>query len=261
MIPAKISATNVQLPAGTLQNLANPQTLTNFISQSVAQLTNIPVNGTYNMYAQFCEPEKYVAANNKKLQLLVHGSQRTHAYFNLYDYATLDDATPGTGQPYHGANYSWIATASQNGYPTLAIDRLGCGKSDHPDPLAVVQFPAQVETIQATINQVNAGFLGRNFTEVMYEGRSAGSVLGQLFTAKYPQDCKRTILTGWTSLNAQTLAAAAAPAKASGAGLQPLSTPLVYGTLPAGYNTKYGLGLCEQPDVLRRRHEFRRQIL
>ncbi len=36
--------------------------------------------------------------------------------------------------------------ASEQGYSTLAIDRLGNGLSDHPDPILIVQYPAQVDS-------------------------------------------------------------------------------------------------------------------
>ena len=37
------------------------------------------------------------------------------------------------------------------GYPTLSIDRLGNGLSDHPDPVTVVQIPAHVEVAHAIV--------------------------------------------------------------------------------------------------------------
>lgn len=41
-------------------------------------------------------------------------------------------ATPLTPDlaPYGGSNYSWVDFASAQGFPTLAIDRLGNGLSD-----------------------------------------------------------------------------------------------------------------------------------
>jgi hypothetical protein len=50
-----------------------------------------------------------------------------------------------------------VAYASQQGYPTLAIDRLGNGDSDHPDPLLVVQMPAHAEIAHRVIQLAKAG--------------------------------------------------------------------------------------------------------
>lgn len=100
-----------------------------------------------------------------------------------------------TGDGYSD-RYSWVAAASKAGYPTLAIDRLGNGDSDHPDPILAVQFvtspvdktqlttnryPVEVETIHQIIVKLRAGTLppplnGRKFTKVIYVGHSYGSI-------------------------------------------------------------------------------------
>lgn len=50
-------------------------------------------------------------------------------------------AYPGFG--FNDPEYSWVDYASQEGYPTLAIDRLGNGNSSHPNGITEVQCPAQ----------------------------------------------------------------------------------------------------------------------
>lgn len=39
----------------------------------------------------------------------------------------------------YSERYSWVAAASKQGYPTLAVDRLGNGESTHADPILAVQ--------------------------------------------------------------------------------------------------------------------------
>jgi pimeloyl-ACP methyl ester carboxylesterase len=153
---------------------------------------NIGIKGTYTIHGRYCEPKVVVAGNKDILQLLVHGIARDHHYWNAYDY---------DGAPIGGTNFSWVARSSLHGYPTFAIDRLGHGLSSSPNPNTTVQLPAQVEVTHQLIKSISSGSLGRKFSEILFVGHSFGSVLGQLFTAKYPGDIKRIILTGWASVN------------------------------------------------------------
>lgn len=216
-IPVTISATNVQIPLTV--NLAN---LTTYLSLSAQEVVDIPVSGTYNINGRYCEPEVQIAGRNDTLQFLNHGLAQTLHYWSGQDFVT----------PYHGTNYSWIAYASTQGYPTLAIDRLGNGLSDHPDPITVVQLPAQVEVAHEVIASIHGGVLDRNFTEVVYIGHSFGSITGHILNAKYPSDVSRTILTGWSSTVDQSglgvlLSDDAKPAA--------IVQPSRFGSLPAGY--------------------------
>lgn len=106
---------------------------------------------------------------------------------------------PGKG--FNGDQYSWVSSASQNGYPTLAIDRLGNGLSDHPDPTLVVQYPAQVEAIHQLLAKVKSGTanLPRLFSKIIYAGHSYGSLLANDLVVKYPTDVDALILTAYSS--------------------------------------------------------------
>lgn len=108
------------------------------------------------------------------------------------------EGAPGYG--FDGDKYSWVAYASQQGYPTLAIDRLGYGESEHPDPILVVQFPASAEVSNAVAQLAKQGAspLPRAFDKVIYVGHSFGSIIGNVMNAKYPDTVDATILTGWT---------------------------------------------------------------
>lgn len=216
-IPVTISATNVQLPS-TL-SLAN---LTTYLSLTAQELTNVAISGTYNINGRYCEPSVQIAGRNTTLQFLNHGLAQTLHYWSGQDFP---DA-------YHGSNYSWVAYAAAQGYPTLAIDRLGNGLSDHPSPISVVQLPAQVEVAHQVIKSINAGILGSKFTEVVYVGHSFGSIVGHVLNAKYPSDVSRTILTGWSNeVDQSGLGVAVSDQFEPAASVQPAR----FGNLPVGY--------------------------
>lgn len=181
-IPVNISATNVEPPSSL-----DFASLQSFLALSLARITNLPIKGSYNIFARYCKPEIHIAEQSQQRHLLVHGCQRDHHYWNGYD---------SDGEPYHGANYSWVQRASQQGYPTLAIDRLGNGLSDRPDPIFVVQVPADAEVIHSIVEYIKASGLGDSYSDIVYIGHSYGSVIGQVLMAKYPSDVRRAILTG-----------------------------------------------------------------
>jgi hypothetical protein len=57
-----------------------------------------------------------------------------------------------------GDTNSEVAYAASQGYPTLAIDALGSGNSDHPDPITIIQYPTLVEVHHAIIAKGNQSF-------------------------------------------------------------------------------------------------------
>lgn len=78
--------------------------------------------------------------------------------------------------------YSWTEFASQQGYPTLAIDRLGNGQSSHPDPIATVQIPAQAATIHelVTLARAGGGPFPRCFESFIFVGSSMGKHISSI---------------------------------------------------------------------------------
>jgi pimeloyl-ACP methyl ester carboxylesterase len=94
-----------------------------------------------------------------------------------------------------------VSYASKQGYPTLAIDRLGNGLSDHPDPIVVVQMPAHAEVLAGVAQLARQGTspLPRAFQKIIYVGHSFGSLIGNLVNTKYPDIVDATILTGWSN--------------------------------------------------------------
>ncbi|KAL8717846.1 MAG: hypothetical protein Q9225_004953 [Loekoesia sp. 1 TL-2023] len=138
------------------------------------------VKDIYSIYGQLCiSSEPDIAKRSKTIQVLTHGDTLDHTYW---------DIAPG---------YSYIDAAVEAGYATFSYDRIGVGKSQHPDPLQVVQGPLQVEIAHAIVTMIRDAQIGPySFRTIVGVGHSAGSTVTQGVTTKYPQDFDAIILTG-----------------------------------------------------------------
>ena len=160
-------------------------------------------------------PEKLNAtASLHTLQLLTHGGTTDYNYWDL---------APG---------YSYVDAAAEAGYATFSYDRLGTGKSDHPDPLQVVQVPLQVEILHQLVEGLKASCLAVSACKsIVGVGHSAGSTIMQGLTTKYPEDYDAILLTGTStsldSMNIATAGFAKGPANADPSGR--------FSGLPDGY--------------------------
>lgn len=98
----------------------------------------------------------------------------------------------------HGP-YSYM---SKLGYPTLAIDRLGAGLSDHPDPITEVQANLQTNIHHEIVQMARAGTIpgvDKSFTKIIFVGGSYGSILGNQQAIQYPDDLDALLLTAYTN--------------------------------------------------------------
>lgn len=176
------------------------------------------ISGRYNIFVKLClptDPDKL--AQVKTVQLLTHGATLDHTYW---------DIAPG---------YSYVDEASAAGYATLSYDQLGVGKSDHPDPIQVVQATAQVAVTHELVGLLRqAEFGGYSFDNVVGVGHSAGSTLTQGITTQYPQDFDAIILSG-TSASAASVALTVAAFNFIEANTDPAPQ---FKTLPAGFLTQ-----------------------
>ena len=149
------------------------------------------VSAKYRIAARLCCPNSD-PKSIKTVQLVTHGLILDQNYWDI----------PG---------YSYVDAAASAGYATLAYDRLGSGDSNHPDPLQVVQLPAQVEIAHGLARMLRAGTLGgRAFSKVVGVGHSFGSLITSATTAKYPHDLDAAVLTGYSrnfTYNALAMAA------------------------------------------------------
>ncbi|KAK0099464.1 hypothetical protein ONS95_004674 [Cadophora gregata] len=183
-IPVSVRAHNAHFPPDFTTT-----SLLSLVGALGAVVFDSLITDTFTIVGTYCEPEVLVERRKDTVQLLVHGATYTRAYW--------------TGDGFD-ERYSWVAAASKDGYPTLAIDRLGNGDSSHPDPILAVQYPIEVETIHQIILKLRAGTVpstlaGRKFTKVIYVGHSYGSIIGNALATLYPSDPTSLILTGWSS--------------------------------------------------------------
>ncbi|CAH0026877.1 unnamed protein product [Clonostachys rhizophaga] len=143
--------------------------------------------GTFQINGIYCSPTR--EKSGQALQVLVHGI--------TYDKSIWS----GTG---YGAQYDWQAFATNQGYHTLAIDRLGHGSNpERPDPLAVVQGSFHIEMIHKLISIVrnqSGNPLGRTFNKVVYVSHSYGGWVGTGLIARYPKDVDAMVLTGFSTV-------------------------------------------------------------
>ncbi|KAF1999858.1 catalytic protein [Amniculicola lignicola CBS 123094] len=138
------------------------------------------VSGTYQLYVELCVPADPAAALKvKTLQFLNHGGTLDHTYW---------DFAPG---------YSYVDAAAAAGHATFNYDRLGYGRSDHPDPNQVVQAALHREIAHQMIGVLRkATVWGKRIKSVVGVGHSAGSALVMAIVGKYPADFDALILTG-----------------------------------------------------------------
>lgn len=153
------------------------------------------ITGTYKIYSSLCVPAKATADDKiDAVQFLTHADTLSTRYW---------DIAPG---------YSYVDAATAAGYAVFSYDRIGYGKSDHPDPIQVVQGPLHREIAHALVQLLRTNQIGNNdkFSKVVGVGHAAGSVITQAVTAKYPKDFDAVILTGLSLLGAGTDLALAA---------------------------------------------------
>ncbi|KAL8646110.1 MAG: hypothetical protein Q9210_006314 [Variospora velana] len=138
------------------------------------------IEDVYTIYGQLClSPEPHLAKSTETVQFLSHGDTLDHTYW---------DIAPG---------YSYIDAAVAAGYATFSYDRIGVGKSQHPDPLQTVQAPLHVEIAHRLVTMIRNAEIGPGcFKRVVGVGHSAGSTVTQGVTTKYPKDFDAVILTG-----------------------------------------------------------------
>ncbi|KAJ4419613.1 hypothetical protein N0V85_000941 [Neurospora sp. IMI 360204] len=163
------------------------------------------VSGTFTLNAIYCQPAPSSHKNKNKnehkdvLQILLHGATYNKTMWSGF----------GFGYPY---DWQAFATSPEQGYHTLALDRLSHGENDPRglDPLNDVQMPLQTELLHQLISviktQPNTNTtssktypLGKTFTKIVLVGHSLGSYLSVALARLYPLDASALVLTGYSS--------------------------------------------------------------
>ena len=155
----------------------------------------ITVTGTFDIYSKLCFPANTTTALNtvKTLQFLTHGATLDLNYWDI------------------APDYSYVDAAADAGYASFSYDRLGTGKSQHPDPIQIVQAALQLQIHHILIQSLRTGSLGgKAFQTVVGVGHSAGSTFTQGITSAFPKDFDAVILSGTSSTPAYVGTATAA---------------------------------------------------
>ena len=121
---------------------------------------------------------------------------------------------------FQGMKYSYANVARNNGYSVstlrsslicmanmvkiLAVDNLGNGDSQHPDPVDVTQQTLQVAVIHEILVKLRQGTVGgpigsKKFSKIIYAGHSYGSICGNGIATHFPSDVDAFVLTGYSA--------------------------------------------------------------
>ncbi|MCJ1422750.1 hypothetical protein MMC29_000630 [Sticta canariensis] len=186
LVKVTVTATNTKLLySGPADQFAATQTVVELlkVSPTIYNTTNGGdriVHGAYKIFSKLCFPtDPSLARNLQTVQFLIHGATLGIGYW---------DIAPG---------YSYVDVAAQAGYATFSYDQLGVGKSEHPDPIQIVQATLEVEIAHALISALRTAGIGPHaFNTVVGVGHSAGANIVQGVTTKYPKDFDAAILSG-----------------------------------------------------------------
>lgn len=139
-------------------------------------ISAVPGGTIYGRYCRAAEP------SGKPLQILVPGVTYTHAYFDL---------------PGFGGRYSYTRFMNARGYDTLAIDRLGIGRSTRPLLGVAVNASSNAEALHDVVESVRSnGLAGRHYGKIVLTGHSYGTFVSDLASATYG-GVDGIIGTGW----------------------------------------------------------------
>ncbi len=121
-------------------------------------------------------------AAGKTVQLLLHGSTYARYYWDF---------------PYQTEHYSYVRSATQRGYATFNLDRIGNGASDHPDG-NLVDIDANAFVVHQVVEALRAGEVAsQSFEKVIVVGHSMGSFTTINYAGSFPGEADGIILTGF----------------------------------------------------------------
>ncbi|MGH9042648.1 MAG: alpha/beta hydrolase, partial [Acidimicrobiia bacterium] len=93
--------------------------------------------------------------------------------------------------------YSYVRFMNRHGYDTLAIDRLGIGRSTRPVLAAFVDAHSNASALHQVVDSVRAqGVAGRHYRRIVLTGHSYGTFTSDLVAATYG-GVDGIIGTGW----------------------------------------------------------------
>jgi pimeloyl-ACP methyl ester carboxylesterase len=200
--------------------------------QVALSLTQIP---GATLYGELCVK---AGTTPSAVQLLVHGATY-NSYYNDW--------------PYRPGFYSYVRQMTGAGYATFNIERLGYGRSTHPDS-TLMTLPNETEALRQVVEKLRSGEIGgRAFSRVVWVGHSLGTLYGWL-VASVGADVDAYVLTGllhtvkpsWLGLAVGNAYAANQDAKFATLGYDPGYLTFKAGTRGALFYWPPGA----QPDVI-----------
>jgi pimeloyl-ACP methyl ester carboxylesterase len=162
------------------------------------------------IYGSLCTPS---GRSPDTIQLLVHGATYTGLYWEFPD--------PSGGSD----RYNYAAAANKAGFATLAIDRIGSGRSSHPLSTTIT-LESNAFTVHQVVAAIRRGQItapdGKQFHKVVYVGHSYGTVVGWVLSTDYGEDLDAVVFT------------------ANVRGVTVTALPLVYGSVyPAALDPRF----------------------
>jgi pimeloyl-ACP methyl ester carboxylesterase len=134
---------------------------------------------------RLCVP---AGARPDTIQLLVHGITYTREYWSFPDPSG------------HTDRYDYVAAATEAGFATLAIDRIGAGGSSHPLS-SLVTIESNAHAVHDVVRAIRSGAVrspsGSRFAKIALVGHSYGSWVGWYETSTY-NDVDAFVITGAT---------------------------------------------------------------
>jgi pimeloyl-ACP methyl ester carboxylesterase len=120
-------------------------------------------------------------AVGKTVQLLLHGATYARYYWDF---------------PYQTEHYSYVRSATERGYATFNLDRIGNGDSDHPNG-DLVDINANGFVVHQVVEALRDGEVAaQSFEKVIVVGHSMGSMTTINYAGSFPGEADGIILTG-----------------------------------------------------------------
>jgi pimeloyl-ACP methyl ester carboxylesterase len=121
-------------------------------------------------------------AVGKTVQLLLHGATYARYYWDF---------------PYQTEHYSYVRSATERGYATFNLDRIGNGDSDHPNG-DLVDIAANGFVVHQVVEALRAGEVASTiFEKIIVVGHSMGSFTAANYAGSFPGEADGIILTGF----------------------------------------------------------------
>jgi pimeloyl-ACP methyl ester carboxylesterase len=136
------------------------------------------------IYGKLCTPS---GRSPDTIQLLVPGATYTGLFWEF------PDPSDGTDR------YNYAAAANKAGYATLAIDRVGHGRSSRPLSTKIT-LESNTFTVHQVAQAIRRGEItapdGKRFDKVVYVGHSYSTLIGWFLATDYGEDLDAVVFTG-----------------------------------------------------------------